>query len=142
MLYPSSPVKSLILEYIAENSFSSAKQIVAAVQNYAGKQYSFQGIYKQLKNLITEGILTSHNHHYTFSLEYLSKVSKYSADLIGNVSKLHSLHNIVQNLENRPKMEFHIQSLHQNLNFCRELLLSLMYHSKQPQTCYRYMYYI
>ena len=99
MLYPGNPIRSLIIECLAENAYSTAKDLGAVIVKYLGKDLSYQAVYKNLSALIKEGTLVKHNMYYTFSLSFLTRVQKFSSTLIKNVTRLDKINSFVQNLE-------------------------------------------
>jgi Fe2+ or Zn2+ uptake regulation protein len=139
MLYPGSPIKSLIIEYLAENHFAQAKEIIAAVQTLYDKKRSFQSIYKNLNALIKEGILVKHSSNYTFNLSYLQSLQKLSNVVTGNVAMLHDMNNLYQTIEYKKKVQIPFKSLSEIHVLARNIFLSWLYKEKKSDDKKLYM---
>jgi Fe2+ or Zn2+ uptake regulation protein len=138
MIYLGSPIKSLIVEFLAENQFSCAKEIVSAVQKYMNKKTSFQAVYKQLGALIAEGVIQKHNKYYTFSMKYLNTITRFQSKLIDAVSYIHNINEVVVNAERGRKIEYTCNSLQEVQDISRRIEKGIMYRNSFCPKVVRY----
>lgn len=140
MIYPGSPIKSLIIEYLAEKRFAQAKEIISAVQKIDPKKVSFQSIYKQLDNLVKEGILEKHYKVYTFSYGYVSQMNRFKSQLTRDIGCLHDMKELMHTIEKRSKQVIHFDAMAEMAEFYKELMGALVYKQRDEDVVwYKYM---
>lgn len=140
MLYPGSPIKSLIVEYLAEKRFAQAKEIIQAVQKVSPKKISFQAVYKHLGNLMQEGILEKHYQVYTFSYEYVEQMNSFKSQLTRDIGCLHDMKMLMRSIDKRKKQIIRFDSMNEMAVFYKDLMMALVYKQRdQDVTWYKYM---
>lgn len=138
MIYPGSALKSLIIEFLAEKQFSSAKEVICAIKKTKMPNISFQAVYKQLSCLVSEGILEKHKHNYTFSLSYLRRVNKFNSKLIDAVTFLHDAHHEISLIDSGKILHYNCNTLKEIQSVSRVIEKQLLYHQQDIKSVVRY----
>ncbi len=115
MLYPGNPIKSLVMDYIAHESFSTAKNIIEIIRKT--KNISLQTIYNNLNSLVKEKILIKNRSYYSFTLNFLDKLEEFNTNLHKRTKHIEGLKNFLQNLEGRGYIKQDFVTLEQSLGF-------------------------
>lgn len=141
MLYPGSPIKSLIIECIAAKTFATAKDMLVAVNSCLSKRITHQALYKNLRSLVDNSVLVKHNCYYTFHLDYLNKLRAFSCSLNAEVNELHSCHNLMTSLEHRGKAQVDCQNLQSAHVIAQRFLSAMVYDEGGNTELYRFLYH-
>ncbi len=133
MIFPNTPISSLILESICCTGIKNAKSIYNDVNTVLPKKVSFQTIYNHLNNLIDTNILIKIGDTYSISLIWLSKIqniTKTTHNIINNIN-----HPIIQSVKKTKKtIKINFNNHIQFNNLMTNLILKFILHKNKKVT--------